>query len=253
MKSVKLKQLKFFLLSFVIQCTISGISAEFLTRYSNHKNKKVSSQYLPNFQIGEPFNVSEKFRESKVVCGLACNQEPTCTAFSLNNYNSCLLLNDKISLIYFVDEEKSNVYAKTKLYPCIKDHYPENAINCIQKKSFDAVCTASKQCSILRGLVCVDSNSDGILDTCKCQNSDFNYWVSAAGKCLPKLTYETGCSSSGHCLQVKGLECTGTCTCSQPNEYAWYSSEGKCDSRQTYGGSCQSSNQCLQIKGPSFG
>jgi hypothetical protein len=166
--------------------------------------------------LGEALTISDCFKKHPVECGVACNLNSACTAFSLNT-DTCLLFNDQISLIHLVDRTNSTVYANSELQTCIDDFYPDyTAMNCIPKKTKDVNCGFSFECSALRGLECVDVDSDSQLDSCKCQNPDANYWNNKAGKCLQLQSSGGPCESEEQCLPNKGLECAnGTCQCSQ--------------------------------------
>jgi len=103
----------------------------------------------------------------------------------------------------------------------------------------DAACSASIECSDLKGLECADVNQDGQGETCRCRNPDSNYWDATAVKCLPKLTNGQPCQSVDQCLPSKGLDCLDTngdakadsCSCPDPTNQYWDASLNRCNCR----------------------
>jgi hypothetical protein len=192
-------------------CFICSASPELFTHYRLQRGKRVADRHLAAPQLGEVYTISSRFSDPPIDCGVACNLNLACTAFSLNSSNSCALFNDQVSLIHLENQADSTVYANHKMSTCIKDFYPDLvAMNCFPKKVADAACSASIECSDLKGLECADVNQDGQGETCRCRNPDSNYWDATAVKCLPKLTNGQPCQSVDQCLPSKGLDCLDT-------------------------------------------
>jgi hypothetical protein len=249
-KSTSCANLRLLVLLQVASCSISSVSPGLFTHYRLHSGKRIADRHLAALQLSEVYTLSARFRDPQIDCGVACNLNPACTAFSLNSRNICALFNDQISLIHLENQTNSTVYANHKMSTCIKDFYPDLvAMNCFPKKVEDADCNASIECSDSKGLECADVNLDNKVDTCKCRNPDSNYWDATAATCVPKLTYGQPCQSVSQCLPSKGLDCTGSCACSLPDQFFWNTTADQCTPRQSSGGPCQSVGQCLHSNG----
>ncbi len=249
MKSTIYERLRLLVLSLAVSCLIGSVSPELFTQYRLQHGKRVASRHLAALQLGEAYTISSRFSDPPIDCGVACNLNPACTAYSLNSSNSCTLFG-QVSLIHLEDQADSTVYANHKMSTCIKDFYPDLvAMNCFPKKVADAACSASIECSDLKGLECADVNQDGQGETCRCRNPDSNYWDATAVTCVSKLTNGQPCQSVAQCLTSKGLGCTGSCACSLPDQFFWNTTADQCTPRQSSGGICQSVDQCLPSKG----
>jgi hypothetical protein len=260
MKSLKAS--KHYLLNWFIVFSLTNflgnVSGEFFTRYRKYHNLTIKAQHKTFLQVKEEYSYSGKYREPAIDCGVACNLNPDCSAFTLNYNNTCLLLNNKTSLIYTTVLINSTLFSKLKLWICIKDHYPDlTLMQCFQKKLEGSSCSSSDECSVLKGLDCKDTNINGQVGTCKCINPDVNYWDSAAGTCKAKQSYGSPCKTVGTCLETQGLECRDsnldnlldTCNCLNPDLKYWDNVAKNCLSRKPSGEPCQSNEQCFEFKG----
>ena len=149
------------------------ISAKFFTHYRKYHNVSVVAHHLPTFQVGDAYSINGKFREPQIECGVSCNINPDCSAFSLDANNSCVLLNDLISLIYTRVSIRSTLFSKKKLFTCISDYYADfSLMQCFAKFSHGVSCSTlnQSQCSdVVRGLECLDEDFDDA-GVCQCRN-----------------------------------------------------------------------------------
>jgi hypothetical protein len=153
MKSTSCSRLRLLLLLLASSCSIGRVSPNLFIHYRLQREKRVADRHLGVLQLSEVYTLSARFRDPQIDCGVACNLNPACKAFSLNSSNICALFNDQISLIHLENQTNSTVYADHKMSTCINEFYPDLvAMNCFPKKVADVACNASIECSDSKGL-----------------------------------------------------------------------------------------------------